>query len=81
MEQKLSDRKHQLALFSSRLHGQSPLKKLSKGFGFVTDQDGSGVQSALDVEPGEKITVQLADGRIDARVLERFTEEFPAQDR
>lgn len=81
MEQKLSDRKHQLALFSSRLHGQSPLKKLSKGFGFVTDQDGSGIQSAFDVEPGEKITVQLADGRIDARVLERFTEEFPAQDR
>ena len=42
LKQKLTDRKHRLALLSGRLHGLSPLEKISKGFGFLTGEDGKG---------------------------------------
>ena len=68
MEKRLSEYRQRLALLSGRLEGCSPLKKLSQGFGFVTDEAGKRVDSVNKVMPGEKIEVRTADGRIDARV-------------
>ena len=68
MEKRLSEYRQRLALLSGRLEGCSPLKKLSQGFGFVTDETGKRVDSVNKVMPGEKIEVRTADGRIDARV-------------
>lgn len=62
MEKRLSEYRQRLALLSGRLEGCSPLKKLSQGFGFVTDETGKRVDSVNKVMPGEKIEVRTADG-------------------
>lgn len=67
MERRLSDCRHRLALMSGRLHGQSPLEKLSRGFGFITDEEGRRVDHAASVRPGDRLSICLADGQIEAR--------------
>ncbi|MBS5468030.1 exodeoxyribonuclease VII large subunit [Clostridium sp. AM29-11AC] len=67
MERRLSDCRHRLALMSGRLHGQSPLEKLSRGFGFITDEEGRRVDHAASVRPGDRLSIRLADGQIEAR--------------
>ena len=67
MERRLSDCRHRLALMSGRLHGQSPLEKLSRGFGFITGEEGRRVDHAASVRPGDRLSIRLADGQIEAR--------------
>lgn len=70
LEQKFVDRKHRLALLSGRLHGLSPLEKLSRGFGFVTEETGKTVKSVKQVEQGQYLRVRLVDGELKTQVLE-----------
>ena len=70
LEEKLTDRKHRLALLAGRLHGMSPLERLSRGFGFVTDKDGKPVASVKKLQKKEILSVRLADGRVETRILE-----------
>lgn len=74
LEKKCLDRKHQLELLSSRLHGLSPLEKISRGFSFVTKMGGKKVESAGQLKPGEQMLLRLSDGKILAEVLK--TEVF-----
>lgn len=69
LEQKLLDRRHRLAIFCGRLSGLSPLEKISKGFGFVTDEDGKRIRSAGQVKQGDKVTIRVSDGKILTEVL------------
>ena len=69
LKQKLTDRKHRLALLSGRLHGLSPLEKISKGFGFLTGEDGKRVESAESVRAGDHLLIRVLDGRIEAEVV------------
>ncbi|MBP3926808.1 MAG: exodeoxyribonuclease VII large subunit [Clostridium sp.] len=68
LESKLTDRRHRLALIGSRLDGLSPLKKISGGFGFLTDEAGKRVESAEAVSAGDSLLVRVSDGRIQTRV-------------
>lgn len=70
MEQKLVDRRHRLALLSSRLQALSPLARLSKGFGFVTGEDGKRVESVQQAARGQNLAVRLADGTLRTKVTE-----------
>ncbi|MCD8083939.1 MAG: exodeoxyribonuclease VII large subunit [Clostridiales bacterium] len=70
-DRKLLSVKHRLALASGRLDGLSPLKRISGGFGFLTDEEGRRITHVYDVETGAQITVRISDGRIRARVTER----------
>lgn len=70
MNQKITDRKHRLALISGRLQGLSPLERISKGFGFLTGEDGKRVESAGQVEPGQSLSVRLSDGTLKTKVTE-----------
>ncbi len=67
-ERRLLDARHRLALASGRLHGLSPLQRISRGFGFVTDADGRRVEHIAQVSPGDTVTVRISDGRLTARV-------------
>lgn len=67
-ERRILDAKHRLALVSGRLHGLSPLEKISRGFGFLTDGDGRRIESAASVKAGDSITVRVSDGKIRAQV-------------
>lgn len=71
MERKLTAAKHRLALMGGRLHGLSPLEKISRGFGFLTDENNRRIERAADVRPGDRITIRITDGRLKAQVLER----------
>lgn len=68
------DRKR-LEIVSGKLWGLSPLRKLSQGYGYVTDMEGNRLASVTQTQPGEEIRVQLADGSIEAEVTRRREEE------
>ncbi len=70
MERKLLEARHRLAIAGGRLHGLSPLEKISRGFGFITDKNNRRVETVEAVKPGDSISVQITDGRIMAQVKE-----------
>lgn len=69
LDRRLLDRKHQLALLSGKLHGLSPLEKLSRGFGFVTDETGNRVESVKELAEGQKLDIRLKDGKVKTQIL------------
>lgn len=71
MEQKLTAARHRLALAGGRLHGLSPLARISHGFGFLTDEAGHRIVSAAGVEVGDTVEIRVSDGRLRTRVTER----------
>lgn len=71
MKKKIMEARHRLALAGGRLHGLSPLEKISKGFGFITDEENRRIEHAADVKPGDMIIIRISDGRLTARVTER----------
>ena len=75
LEQRLTDRKHRLALLCGRLHGLSPLETLSRGFGYVTADTGTAVTSVKQVKSGRHLQVRLADGEMKTQVLEILSYE------
>lgn len=78
MERRILDARHRLALVSGRLHGLSPLEKISKGFGFVTDEKNRRIEHVADVKVGDHITVRISDGRLEAQVTGRDLSGEPA---
>lgn len=70
LERKLTKRQHRLEILSGQLHGLSPLSKISNGFGFLTGEDGSRLQSAGQVKKGDCVTIRLSDGKILTKVTD-----------
>lgn len=70
MERNMMQERHRLAILSGRLHGLSPLQKIGKGFGFVTDGDGRRVESVETLHAGDMMEVRLADGKVRSQVVE-----------
>ena len=68
--QKLQQARHRLALVSGRLHGLSPLDKISNGFGFLTDSHGKRLETVTGVQVGDSLTVRISDGSFKAQVSE-----------
>ena len=77
MEKKVSDLRHRLELVCSRMDGLSPLKKISGGYGFVTDADGKRVETVTGLQSGDTLTVRLPDGRVEAEIREVYQENLP----
>lgn len=71
LDRRITERRYRLALLSGRLQGLSPLERISKGFGFITDNTNRRVESVTDVETGQDILVRLADGTLKAKVTEK----------
>lgn len=70
LDRRLMEKRHRLAILSGKLQGMSPLEKISKGFGFITDENQKRVESVLALKPGQILDVRLADGRVRTRILE-----------
>ena len=70
MERRPEHDKKRLAVISGTMWGLSPLKKLSQGYGFVTDGEGARLASVKQAPVGSKIQVQVADGKLLAEVEE-----------
>ena len=82
LEEKLAQRmallvqnsRHRIQLLAGRLEAGSPVKKLSQGFSFVTDESGTPVTSVSKVQEDALIHVRTLDGRILARIVR--TEQY-----
>ena len=70
VDRKLTEERHRLAILGGRLHGLSPLQKIGKGFGFITDESGRRVETVETLSPGGLLEVRLADGKVKSRILE-----------
>lgn len=64
----LSDRQHKLAIYAEKLNGLSPLNRISKGFAYVTDEEGKALNTINQVKVDDEISLIVSDGRIDAKV-------------
>ncbi len=72
---RLSRPRQRLEALAASLDAMSPLKVLGRGFAMATDQKGQVLRRAADVSPGDRVSVTLAEGRLDCRVENAYTEE------
>ena len=70
MERRLEDARHRMQMSAARLEGLSPLKRLSGGFVYASDEEGKAIKSVDQVREHEKIRLRLSDGGITAGVEE-----------
>lgn len=58
-----------LTLQSEKLKALSPLFPLKKGYAIVKDTGGKAVKTAAALSPGDRLSLQFAEGRAEAEVL------------
>ena len=64
-------RKHQRYIaLTSKLDAMSPLKVLTRGYAMAQTEDGGVLKSVQQVERGQRITVSLSDGCLQATVMD-----------
>lgn len=68
MNEKLHNSQHLLAIYIERLKGLSPVEKLNRGFGFVSDAAGTALTDVDKVSVGQQISIHLRNGRLTAEV-------------
>lgn len=65
----INNKKNLLMHLSKRLDMVSPLKKLSSGYAYISDDEGKKVLSASALKTNDKINVFFSDGKVRAEVL------------
>lgn len=70
-EQKLLERKHQMALYAERLDGVSPLKKLQQGYSYTELADGKALRSIYQTAEHDMVKIHVLDGIVTAEVKEQ----------
>ena len=70
MKEKLNEKRQRLLYLSQQLEVYSPLKKLQQGFSYVEDGTHKAIKSIEQVETGDKVTIHVLDGEIEATVSE-----------
>ena len=61
---------HRLAMLSARLDGVSPLATLGRGYSITRTQSGEVISRAAQVDAGQTLITQLAEGQLRVRVEE-----------
>ena len=69
--QNITRKNQQYIAAVSKLDAMSPLKVLSRGYAMTTNEQGEVVRSVKQVEPGERLTINLSDGRVSATVINK----------
>jgi exodeoxyribonuclease VII large subunit len=70
MEQVLQEKRHRMEMYASMLEGNSPLKKLSGGYAFLTKESGERVHGVAQLTTGDVIRAHMLDGSLVACVKE-----------
>lgn len=68
-----------LNLQTAKLNALSPLFPLKKGYAVVKDARGKAVKSAAALAPGDRLSLQFAEGRAEAEVLGGGAADKPRQ--
>lgn len=69
--QNITGKKQQYIAALSKLDAMSPLKVLSRGYAMAQNQSGKVVRSVKQVEAGERIMIQLSDGKLSTTVMNK----------
>lgn len=69
MEAAILSARHRLQLLSSQMESSSPVRRLSGGYGYITDARGRAVISAAQIAEGEEVGIRLKDGRIETKAV------------
>ena len=70
MQHRLELQRERLKGASMNLHSLSPLLTIARGFSVVRRTDDQRiVTNATQVQPGDELSIQVADGQITARVM------------
>lgn len=69
MERNLAEKRHALALQVETLEAVSPLATLSRGYSITRKENGKVVKSVNDVESGQLLVTQVADGEITSKIV------------
>lgn len=67
--------RQRLNIYIERLKGLSPLDKLNQGFSYVEDNQGHGVTSISQAEPGDRLIIRVTDGAFETEVKTKKQEE------
>ena len=70
MNERIRQLTGQLALYCSKMETLSPLARLSSGYSYVSDERGKCITSVKQVVVNDKISINVKDGCIKAKVLE-----------
>lgn len=70
MDNKLTRYRHRMELVAQRMHGLSPLLKLSGGYAYVAGPKGKAVKSVDDVSLKDTLKINVTDGIITAEVTD-----------
>ena len=71
MNQQITRSEQKYIASVSKLDAMSPLKVLTRGYSMARTEDGTVVRSVSQVERGQRITVNLSDGRLSATVMDK----------
>lgn len=71
MKQRLMEKRHMLGLYTEKLKGLSPLDKLNQGFSYVSDSEGKTVSDVKRVAVGDRLSIHVKNGKIEALVTDK----------
>ena len=69
-QQQLENKKHQLARLMDKLELMNPMSILKRGYSMTRREDGSVVRDVQEIQPADKVIVQVAKGSFVAQVTE-----------
>ncbi|MBR5896829.1 MAG: exodeoxyribonuclease VII large subunit [Lachnospiraceae bacterium] len=75
MDDKLTRYRHRMELMAERMHGLSPLLKLSGGYSYVSGPKGTAVKSINDVSVKDTLNINVTDGIITAEVTGKRSQD------
>ena len=71
MDGKISMERQKISAYAEKLEALSPLKSLSRGYGYVEDEKGKRVNSVNDINVDELIKIYFTDGSARAMIKEK----------
>ena len=66
----IDNRKYRLSLLAGRMDALSPLKRMSAGYAYISDEKKHGIKSIDEINKGDMIRIYLKDGSAKARIEE-----------
>ena len=71
MQRNIREKRYLLGLYTEKPKGLSPLDKLNQGFSYVSDEKGKTVSDVDHVRAGDRLSIHVKNGRIDAQVTDK----------
>ncbi len=74
--ERLNSCRHRMEIYAEKLKGLSPLNKITKGFGFLSDSAGTPIHTVRQISEGDALDIIIQDGKIRTVVKEKESSEL-----